>query len=319
MAVPPSFFVHPPAAAGETRAAGGRKGRDPDGEERHERTGPVELLGRRPDLRALALLGLLFLAGCYSLYFARPVLLPVVLGILVSFVLHPVVGALERLHVPRVVGAGLVLAGLLAGSGYGVYRLAGPASEWIAEAPRNFRQLEEKLGEIKQPVEEVERATQEVERIARIGGEAGGQDRVTVSEPSLGDRIVRGTREFLASGVVMIVLLYFLLASGDMFIRKLARVLPTLREKRRAVLVVREVRAEVSTYLLTLSSINLGLGAAVAGAMWALLAPAAYLVLNTVEGSLVTPAVMGRRLALNPVAVFLGLLFWGWIWGIPGP
>lgn len=46
--------------------------------------------------------------------------------------------------------------------------------------------------------------------------------------------------------------------------------------------------------------------------------PATYFLLTAVEGYLVTPTVLGRSLLLNPVAVFLTLIFWGWIWGVPG-
>jgi predicted PurR-regulated permease PerM len=50
----------------------------------------------------------------------------------------------------------------------------------------------------------------------------------------------------------------------------------------------------------------------------ALLAPAAYLVLNGLEAYMITPHIMGARFSLNPVAVFGAVAFWGWIWGIPG-
>ena len=50
----------------------------------------------------------------------------------------------------------------------------------------------------------------------------------------------------------------------------------------------------------------------------ALLAPAAYFTLNSIEGQLITPTVVGRRLELNTVSVFLTVVFWGWLWGIPG-
>jgi predicted PurR-regulated permease PerM len=48
------------------------------------------------------------------------------------------------------------------------------------------------------------------------------------------------------------------------------------------------------------------------------LAPAIYLSLTVVEGQLITPTVAGRRLAMNPVAVFLAIAFWGWLWGVIG-
>jgi predicted PurR-regulated permease PerM len=51
---------------------------------------------------------------------------------------------------------------------------------------------------------------------------------------------------------------------------------------------------------------------------YALLFPAAYLTLATLEGNFITPMVMGRSLTLNPVLVLLSLTFWGWMWGIVG-
>lgn len=50
----------------------------------------------------------------------------------------------------------------------------------------------------------------------------------------------------------------------------------------------------------------------------ALLVPAAFLVLNEIEGDMLTPWLLGRRLSLNPLAIFLGLVFWGWLWGAIG-
>jgi predicted PurR-regulated permease PerM len=50
----------------------------------------------------------------------------------------------------------------------------------------------------------------------------------------------------------------------------------------------------------------------------ALLIPAAYLGVNVLQSQLVSPLILGRRLTLNPVAIFVGLVFWWWIWGVPG-
>ena len=48
------------------------------------------------------------------------------------------------------------------------------------------------------------------------------------------------------------------------------------------------------------------------------LVPAIYLGLNLIQEYLIVPIILGRRLLLNPVAVFLWLIFWGWLWGVPG-
>jgi predicted PurR-regulated permease PerM len=50
----------------------------------------------------------------------------------------------------------------------------------------------------------------------------------------------------------------------------------------------------------------------------AMLVPAAFLALNLIESNLVTPAIYGKRMRLNTVALFIGLVFWWYIWGVPG-
>ena len=50
----------------------------------------------------------------------------------------------------------------------------------------------------------------------------------------------------------------------------------------------------------------------------ALLIPASYLLINVIQGNFVSPILLGHKLALNPVAIFVGLTFWFWVWGIPG-
>ncbi len=49
-----------------------------------------------------------------------------------------------------------------------------------------------------------------------------------------------------------------------------------------------------------------------------MLVPGVFFALNTLEGNVVTPMILGSRLTLNPVVVFVGVLFWGWLWGIVG-
>ena len=136
-----------------------------------------------------------------------------------------------------------------------------------------------------------------------------------------------------------------------------------MTEKKIVVSIARDVQAEMSRYLVMVSIINLGLGAATAVTMallgvpdpplWGVLAgilnfapylgpaltvlgsaivgftafntlghalvvPGAFLAIAFVEGQLITPTIIGRRLALDPTAVFVWRLVWGWLWGIPG-
>lgn len=313
-------------------------------------------------IRSLALTGLFVLAAFYTLYFARAFFLPIILALMLSFLLSPVVRALKKLHIPHGLGAALVVFGLLGSLGLGVYELAGPAYEWAEQAPRQLRRLERKLAEFKKPVQTMSKATQQMEKITQVGA---GQEprRVEVQTETLGERIFSQTTELVAGGSIMFILLFFLLASGDLFLRKLIRVLPSLSDKKRAVEIARQIEQDVSTYLVTITVINIALGLAVWGLMawigvpnpllWgalalvtnyipyvgallmiavlamvgfltfndtahALMAPGAFVGLNLLESYLVTPMVLGHRLTLNPVVVFLGLTFWGWLWGITG-
>jgi predicted PurR-regulated permease PerM len=211
-------------------------------------------------------------------------------------------------------------------------------------------------------VAEISQATQQVETLAK-GGQEQGPPVVEIKRPPLIGTILNQTLEAGAAIVVTIILLYFLLASGNLFLQKLVRVLPRFQDKRIAVTIVRQIEKDISLYLLTVTMINAGLGVAVGAAMYGLgmpnpilwgvmagcfnfipylgaiasaivltlvasvtfdqlghilLVPVVFIALNELEGMIVTPAVVGKRLSLNPVAIFIWLLLWGWLWGIPG-
>jgi predicted PurR-regulated permease PerM len=314
------------------------------------------------EFRSMALTALLVLACLYTLYFARGFLLPVVLACLLALLLAPVVRGLKRLRVPEGIGALLVLVAVVGTLGLAAYELTGPALDWLDRAPGSMRRLEDRLRQLKAPVEKVSEATERVERMARVEDGAAPRE-VEVAGESLGARLFQNVWDFSANTIVMLILLYFLLASGDLFLRKLVRVLPRRADKKRAIEIARQVQSEVSAYLSTMTLINLCLGAAVAlsfylldmpnPALWgvmvallnfipylgplvgvatmatvafltypdvgrALLVPAVYFALNFVESYFVTPFVLGRRLTLNPVMIFVGLTFWGWLWGVVG-
>lgn len=326
----------------------------------------LDLFSGPLDVRSIALTGILILLVFYSLYFAREFVMPVVLAFLLTFLLAPVVRALRRVGVPETIGAALVILAFLSGVGYGVYSLSGPARDWIERAPEGMRRVERRVRDLQRPVTEVREAAEQVqEQVEEMAGQGRRQrpTEVQLEGETLTGLVFTTTQAFLAGAVVTVILLYFLLASGDLFLRKLVRVLPRLRDKKAAIEIARDMEDHVSTYLVTMTLINLGLGLAVGAAMrlagmpnpvlWgaaaavmnfvpylgplvtlvmialvslltfedlgrAMIAPALYLGLNALEGYVVTPMLLGRRLLLNPVVIFLGIIFWGWLWGIPG-
>jgi predicted PurR-regulated permease PerM len=223
---------------------------------------------RSPAGRSMATTGLFVLASFYTLYFCRSLLLPLVLALLLWLLLSPLMRGLKTLHIPAPLGAGLVLLALLGSVGFGVYELSGPASDWMQRAPQSLRAAEVKLRDLKRSVQRLGRATEQVARIADVGPAPGPRVPVVAvsvqATPTLRERLFSQAADLVTDAVVMLILLFFLLASGDLFLRKLVRVLPRMKDKQRAVEIASQVEREMSGYLSTLTMINLTLGAAVA-------------------------------------------------------
>jgi predicted PurR-regulated permease PerM len=314
--------------------------------------------GQSAGLTILAVLALL-----YTLYFARDFLLPITLAVLLDFLFSPLVRALSRFHIRPPLGALLVILGLVGAIGGVMYNLADPVQRWAVDAPKTLATAQQRIRKVTRPVEEVSKRAEQVANAtsATTGGPQ--TQEVVVRGPSVVSRVF-GTTQRLVTGVLeVLVLLYFLLAAGDLFLQKLIKVLPNFQDKKKAVQIARETEASISTYLLSALLMNVGEGLVVAGAMYliglpnpllwgalvvvlefvpylgaltmvviltvagltsfdnvghALLAPAAFLAINLVQANFIYPMLMSRRLTLNPVAVFVGLAFWWWLWGVPG-
>jgi predicted PurR-regulated permease PerM len=213
----------------------------------------------------IAVKGLFVLALFYTFYFARSFLLPIVLAILLSLILYPAVRGLKRAFIPEPLGAALVVAALAALVGAGIYQLFEPASQWITKLPRTTEQIERKLFNVRKSMEQVSKAAEKVEALASV--DSASKERapqVVAREPSLMSRMLTGTQNVVVSVGATLVLLFFLLASGDLFMRKLVRVLPTLTDKKKAVGLARTIQSAMARYLFTITCINVCLGAATA-------------------------------------------------------
>lgn len=312
------------------------------------------------DVRSIALTGLFVLAVFYTIYFMRSILLPIVLALLLSYLLRPIVRGLAQLKIPLPVGAALLLIGFFGLVGYGISVLAPPTAEWLQKAPAGFTQLQRKLLPVKKSVSQVAQATGEIEKLASTTAET---KAVELKRHPITEMLFMRTPEFVASAVLSLILLYFLLVYDQAFIAKLVKLLPTLSDKKAAVGIAHDIESQISRYLFTITAINVCLGMAVGTAvgllglrnpvMWgvmvallnfvpylgaltgiicmtigatlsfdslgyAVIFPAVYLSFGVLEGSFITPWIMGRSLTLNPVIILLSLTFWGWMWGIVG-
>lgn len=245
----------------------------------------------RPALRASPLLILAVLASPYTLYFARAFLLPVTFAILLNFLLSPSVRWLARLRIPPALGAAGVVLVLVGAIGFAAYGLAGPVQSWAEKAPQTVATARRELGRLLKPFERVFQTARQVETAAG-GGRTPKAPEVVVRGPTIVSRVFGSTPRFLAGLLEVLILLYFLLT--------LLEFIPYLGALTFMVVIF---FAALDSYQ-SLSR--------------ALLPPAAFLVINLLQVNLLSPVLQARRLALNPVAVFVGLAFWFWIWGIPG-
>jgi predicted PurR-regulated permease PerM len=312
--------------------------------------------------RSMGLTILSVLALLYTLFFARDFLLPIVIALLLDLLFSPVVRACTRIGIGAPFGAAIVVLGLLGLVSFGAYELSTPLERWISEAPATLAKAEARMKKLTKPLERVRRTAEQVETAA-AGATPPKATEVVVRGPGLLARVFGTTQRFVAGSLEVLILLYFLLAAGDLFLQKLVKVLPQLGDKRTAVQIARKAESSISTYLITALAVNVGEGIVVGVVMYllgmpnpllwgalvtllefvpylgaatitivltiaamttfdavgrALLVPASFLAINLVQGNLISPLLYSRRLTLNPVALFVGLAFWWWIWGIPG-
>ena len=312
-------------------------------------------------LLSFSIIGIFAILLIGALYFARSFFLPVMLALLVTLTFSPMVRYLRRHGVPSVVSAVLLVLAIFAFMGSAALYLSDPVSQVIADSPAIAQRIEERFAPLREPLRRVMNASAQLEELANAGSPAA--EKVVVAQPGLAAWAANTLGGLSTTLGATLVLVLFLLSSGDLFLHKLVRVLPTLSDKKRSVRLVHNVEFEVSRYLLTITAINLGFGAAVAAAMamlgmsnpllWGALAtalnfipyvgaaigvgatfvaalitygtigpaflpPAAYLLFHTLESAFITPLILGRRLELNVVVIFISLAFWSWIWGIVG-
>ena len=295
-------------------------------------------------------------------YVASSIILPIVLAFVLKLLLQPVVRLLERAHIPRALGALLPILIVVATLVGLVAALSGPAATWAERLPQGIPRLEAHLVVLKGPIQAFQKFIKQAEDVANNPGEKGSTVSVR-SDLGLTGALFSGTRAVLDGLFTTALVLYFLMVSGDTFLRRFVEILPRLSNKRQAVDISQQIEGDISAYLVTITVMNAAVGIATAVAMylcglgdpllwgatafllnyipilgplfgmcifilagmltfdsllWALLPAALYFGIHLVEGETLTPMLLARRFTLNPVLVILSLVFWFWMWGVPG-
>ena len=222
------------------------------------------------------LVALLVAVLLYSCYFAASFVLPVLVAAFTSLLLNPLVRLLNRLFLPNWLGAMLVVSGVLAGLvGLGslIYE---PALETARDLPRNMAQIAPKLQQMTDPIEQANEISEALDTIQVTEPDPPMKVQMVQPRPTLLELVGSGG-ETLAGVLAAIILCYFFLVFGGSLLRHAVTVAPTLAKKRITVEIVRNIQADVSRYMLTITVINLVLGLTTALVMWWLEMPSPLL------------------------------------------
>jgi predicted PurR-regulated permease PerM len=313
---------------------------------------------RRAEVVAFALVALLVISVVAVLYVAKAFFLPVVTAFVVGTMLSPAAGFLERRRIPRAVSAVLIVGAVGAGITFMIGLISSPLMEWSTHLPELASQLKEKLHVFDRPLA----------LWHDLQGMLGGSDPFSSGSFQMPKfEWVQPTIEFLSPTFTEFLLFFatliLFIASWRDLRRTLIMTFADHASRLRTLRILNEIEGHLGGYLLTVTMINLGVGAATGlicavtgmpnpaglGALAAtlnffpiigpvamfviltvigvitfstlgagLIAPLAFVGVVFLEGHFVTPTIIGRRLELNALAVFIALAFWTWLWGPMG-
>jgi len=235
-----------------------------------------------PDAQTFALLIIAGAAAMALLYWAQSIFIPIVLSILISYALEPLVRSLTRVRIPRAVASGLTVAVLAGVIGYSTYSLSDDASNIVAAVPEAATKLRQALRREQRngdsAIQQVQRAAEELQRTAdEAAGPSSaprGVQRVQIEEPAIDIREYvmwgsAGVVAFAGEAVLIIFFVFFLLASGDLFKRKLVRIAgPSLERRQITVQILDEINTQIERFLLVLVIASVVVGIASWIAFW---------------------------------------------------
>jgi predicted PurR-regulated permease PerM len=300
---------------------------------------------------------LCLIAVLACLYIAQAIVLPVVLAIVLTLLLQPLVNLLEQLRVPKPVGALIALAVLLSVFvGLGML-LSSPAAEWASGLPQAWPQLQQKFAFIKDPVEHIQRTLDQMgiqleSPSAVLSNPIGMVTAVFSGTGTVAAHLLETLLVLFYLLVFGETFLRRLVEVLPTFANKREAVEISLHVERDLsayLLTITVINAAVGcatagviwlcdvpgpvlwgvvAFCLNFVPILgpfcgiilfLAVGLISMGPAWTALLPAAlYFGIHVAEGEIVTPMLLANRFTINPVAVILSLIFWYWMWGVPG-
>jgi predicted PurR-regulated permease PerM len=302
-----------------------------------------------------ATIGMFLIAWIAALYFARPILLPATTAVVVGLMLGPLSSRADRAGVPVIATAIVLWLAVVLAFYLLIIVLATPIVDWLGKAPEIGNNIREKLHVLDRPLAALDSLREALMPKGKSDQGGVGFDILSVVQPALlfvtpaiGQMVIFfGTLFFFLLGRLQLrhVLVVFFDAREARL--RMLKIMNDVEHNLTGYLSVVAVINSVVGLGAGLIAYFVGLPNPVAwgvlgfilnfipyiGALMmelillaiglvtfptlshALIAPALYLAFTTLEGHFITPGVMGRRLTLNPLVVFLSLVFWTWLWG----
>lgn len=316
---------------------------------------PVDSVGGVwTSLSGAATIGIFLLLFGAVLYFGRAILLPIVAAAVVALTLAPLVKAGKRRGISPWITALLIVLCCAGVVSLAATALAGPVSEWIGRAPDIWTSVKEKLSVLEQPLaslRQLEDALFGGDSSAASSAPSVVLPVVAFVTPAAGELLLFfGTLMFFLVGQFELrARLVSLFAEREAKLRFLKIMNDIEKNLTGYLLVVTIINAGLGA-IVALGAFLLGfpnpvifgllaallnyipyIGPAVMVVVLfgvglvtfsslghALLAPIGFVALTTAEGHFITPMIVGRRITLNPLLIFLALAFWTWMWGPVG-
>lgn len=205
------------------------------------------------------------LAAVIVLRYAQDLFVPIVLSVLIAYAANPLVTAVESLHIPRALAALLLVFGLVSAAGCGAYLLRGQVNAVLQSLPEGIEKVRRKIEQLRTGPDQgpgtltnsLQETATEIEKAAQAATATTatkGVSKVQIVEAPLRATDIWagsfGLLGFIGQAVLVLFLVFFLLASGDLFKRKLVRIIGSnLGEKRLTVETLNEIDTQIQHFL----------------------------------------------------------------------
>lgn len=217
----------------------------------------MQTIGEKNRTVRILLPYLAILATLYTIYFAKFILLPIVVAAFFALFTSPLVARLERLFLPRAVSAIIVLLGVIGALSFVAMLFTNPAQQWWDKLPEVANSMSSSIGE----------ATQSLNKATSNGAAASNTDIAKASENIRNTTFLAMFKSFASSTPLVltqilgtIFLIYFFLVHGQVLLLRFVQARSSFSDKRQAVELLSEMQQQLSRYVTTITCVNIALG-----------------------------------------------------------